>query len=67
MTSLAGVIWAVAALFGGSPAALGAAPAGEIKLASEQWGHEIPVPHLEMSQGIDWMKLLYDPLVGTNP
>ncbi len=44
-----------------------AAPTGEIKLAGDQWGNGIPVPHLELSQGLDWMKLLYDPLVGTTP
>jgi peptide/nickel transport system substrate-binding protein len=66
MTFLAGVaILTIALLTDYRPVT--AAPAGELKLVNEQMGHEIPIPHLEMGQGIDYMKLLYDPLVGTSP
>ncbi len=47
--------------------AMPAEPAGELVLAGDQWGVEMPLPGLESNQGIDYMKLLYDSLVGTTP
>ncbi len=44
-----------------------AAPAGEMTLVKSSWGNEVPIPRLCMGKDVDWMKLLYDPLVGTAP
>lgn len=45
----------------------GAAPAGELTIVSPMIGNGIPIPWEEMSEASDWIKLLYDPLVGTTP
>ena len=44
-----------------------AASADEIKLVQPTWGHGVPIPRFELSTGMDWLKLLYDPLFGTTP
>ncbi len=44
-----------------------AAPAGEMTLVKSSWGNEVPIPRLCMGKDVDWMKLFYDPLVGTAP
>jgi peptide/nickel transport system substrate-binding protein len=44
-----------------------AAPEGEIKLTAPEWGHEIPIPRMELGYSLDWLKLLYDPLFGATP
>jgi peptide/nickel transport system substrate-binding protein len=42
-----------------------AAPAGELTIVSPIIGNQVPIAWEELSQANDWMKLLYDPLVGT--
>ena len=42
-----------------------AAPTGEITIVSPMIGNEVPIPWEEQTHSADWMKLLYDPLVGT--
>ncbi len=44
-----------------------AASVEELKLVQSGWGHGVPIPRFELSQGMDWLKLLYDPLFGTTP
>jgi peptide/nickel transport system substrate-binding protein len=41
-----------------------APPTGEVKIAMADIGVQIPLPHIERGQSVDWMGLLYDPLVG---
>jgi peptide/nickel transport system substrate-binding protein len=49
------------------PALSLASPEGEITIAVEYMGNQVPIPYIEMSQGLDYQKLLFDPLVGTTP
>lgn len=42
-----------------------AAPTGELTIVSSMIGNEVPLPWEEQAHANDWMKLLYDPLVGT--
>ncbi len=58
------MVLAVILLMGQEPAK--SEPVGEIKLAQSQWGNEIPIPRMELTHANDWLKLLYDPLVGTD-
>lgn len=44
-----------------------AGPAGEIKTMAPGFGSQVPIPRLSLGQGDDYMKLLYDALVGENP
>jgi peptide/nickel transport system substrate-binding protein len=44
-----------------------APPAGEVKTVAASFGNEIPIPHREQGHALDWIGLLYDPLVGTTP
>jgi peptide/nickel transport system substrate-binding protein len=60
----AGILMFVFTLFAFYQLAL-AAPAGELTMVSPMIGNEIPVPWMEQAHSNDWMKLLYDPLVGT--
>ncbi len=46
---------------------LAAVPTGEVKTVGSMFGYEIPIPHLEGGTALDWMELLYDPLVGCTP
>jgi ABC-type transport system substrate-binding protein len=45
--------------------AVAAPPEGEIKIIAPHFGKEIPVPRLESSHAHDWLRMLYDHLVGT--
>jgi peptide/nickel transport system substrate-binding protein len=45
----------------------GAAPAGELTIVSYMIGNQVPLPWEEATHANDWIKLLYDPLVGTTP
>ncbi len=49
-----------------SPLAL-AAPTGELVMAVEMFGNDIPLPRHEQAHGNDYMNLLYDPFIGTTP
>ena len=44
-----------------------AAPTGELIIVASLIGNQIPTPWLDQVHSIEWMKLLYDPLVGTTP
>ncbi len=44
-----------------------AAPTGELTIVTSMMGYEIPITWEEQARGNDYMKLLYDPLVGTTP
>ena len=44
-----------------------APPTGEIKIVASTWGNEVPIPFRERGAGADYMRLLYDPLVGSTP
>ena len=46
---------------------LAAPPTGEVKTVAPMFGNEIPIPYLETNNANDWMRLLYDQLVGTTP
>src|SRR3972149_3360376 len=39
----------------------------ELKLVQATWGNGVPIPRMERTTGQDWLKLLYDPLLGTTP
>ena len=43
-----------------------AVPTGELKAAMSSLGNEQPVPWLEIGIGKNYMRLLYDPLVGSS-
>jgi peptide/nickel transport system substrate-binding protein len=45
---------------------LAAPSSGEVKTVAPMWGNGIPIPYLEITQGSDWMHLLYDYLVFQN-
>jgi hypothetical protein len=63
---LAGVVVPTMILITGYPS-VAASPAGEVKTVAPMIGYEIPIPHLEGGTALDWMELLYDPLVGCTP
>ena len=63
---LTGVLWMGAVLLGANFPAFGE-PNGEITIVASYLGHEVPIPYIEMPQGFDYLKLLYDPLVGVTP
>jgi peptide/nickel transport system substrate-binding protein len=44
-----------------------AAPTGEIKIACPTLGTEVPIHYRGGATDWDWMKMLYDPLIGTTP
>ena len=44
-----------------------AASSEELTIVSPMIGNQIPIPWEEMLTANDWIKLIYDPLVGTNP
>ncbi len=60
------ILWVGTVLIGGNLTA-SAEPKGEITIVTEYMGHEVPIPYIEMPQGFDYMKLLYDPLMGVTP
>ncbi len=63
-TNLAFAMLLVLSLFTSCQSAA-AAPTGEIVIVQSTIGREIPIPWEELIQANDWMKLLYDPLIGT--
>ena len=63
MALLAGAVVMTILLTGYQPVI--AASSGELKLAQSNWGNGVSIPRFERSIGLDWLKLLYDPLVGT--
>jgi peptide/nickel transport system substrate-binding protein len=63
-SQLIGVVILTITLLTGYHTAM-AASSGELKLVQDTWGHGVPIPRMERSAALDWLKLLYDPLVGT--
>ncbi len=64
-TVLAGVVVVTWILFA-AQVTMGASDE-ELRLVQATWANGVPIPHLEISQGLDWLKLLYDPLFGISP
>ena len=52
--------------FVASPGAM-AASKGELRIAVNYIGYQVPLPRLESTHGLDWLKFLYDGLVGSTP
>ncbi len=63
---LAGAVVLTIILCGGYRPVI-AAPAEELKLVQSGWSHGVPIPRFELAQGLDWLKMMYDPLFGTKP
>ena len=63
---VAGLVVPVLILTAGYQPAI-AKPTGEVKTAASMLGHEVPIPRFELSHANDWLRLVYDHLVGTNP
>ncbi len=60
------VIWTMVILVAGGPPAL-AEPKGELKIMASMFGNEISIPRMETGHAGDYMRLLYDSLVGSTP
>jgi ABC-type transport system substrate-binding protein len=54
-------------IFGMAHQPAAALPTGELTIVSAMIGNQIPIPWEEMLTANDWIKLVYDPLVGTTP
>ncbi len=60
------LIWAAITLLAyGLPAF--AQPAGELKIMAPMFGNDVSIPRMETSHAGDYMRLLYDSLVGSTP
>jgi peptide/nickel transport system substrate-binding protein len=66
ITAGAGILMLAFILLMGYQSAI-AAPAGELTIVSPMIGNEVPVPWEEQAHANDYMKFLYDPVVGTTP
>ena len=68
MTILAGVVVLTIILSHGLSALIAAPLSGEVTIVAPHLSEmRYPIPLLETSHSSDWMKMLYDPLVGTTP
>ncbi len=64
VTVLAGIFMLVVIMLTAYRGAV-AAPTGELTIVSPMIGNQIPIQWEEVGQANEWMKLFYDPLVGT--
>ncbi len=66
MILLTGMICTVLLSITGVQSTIAAESKGELKIADVLFGNQVPIPYLEQTAAVDYLKLLYDPLVGSS-